>query len=58
MNFAKQLNTVEYARQKLDIKYLTIIEKAAKSDNPEDIIAASNAMAKLQEKKSLFRLYD
>lgn len=52
MNFAKQLNTVEYARQKLDIKYLTIIEKAAKSDNPEDIIAASNAMAKIQEKKS------
>ena len=52
MNFAKQLNTVEYARQKLDIKYLTLIEKAAKSDNPDDIIAASNAMAKIQEKKS------
>lgn len=52
MNFAKQLNTVEYAKQKLDVKYLTIIEKAAKSDNPEDIIAASKAMAKIQEKKS------
>lgn len=52
MNFAKQLNAVEYAKQKLDIKYLTIIEKAAKSDNPDDIIAASKAMAKIQERKS------
>lgn len=52
MSFAKQLDTVEYAKQKLDIKYLTIIEKAAKSDNPEDIIAASRAMAKIQERKN------
>ena len=52
MSFAKQLDTVEYAKQKLDIKYLTLIEKAAKSDNPDDIIAASKAMSKIQEKKN------
>ena len=52
MNFAKQLDTIEYAKKKLDVKYLTIIEKAVKSDNPDDIIAASNAMAKIQNKKS------
>lgn len=52
MNFAKQLNAVEYAKKKLEIKYLNIIEKAAKSDNPDDIIAASNAMAKIQEKNN------
>ena len=50
MNYAKQLDTVEYAKQKLDVKYMTIIEKAAKSDNPDDIIAASKAMAKIQNK--------
>lgn len=52
MNFAKQLSVVEHAKQRLDIKYLTIIEKATKSDNPDDIIAASKAMAKIQEQKS------
>lgn len=52
MNFSKQLDTIEYAKQKLDVKYLTIIEKAAKSDNPEDIIAASKAMNKIKEQNS------
>ena len=49
MDYAKQLKTVDYAQRKLEIKRMSIIEKAAKSDNPEDIIAASNAVAKIQK---------
>lgn len=49
MDYAKQLKTVDYAQRKLEIKRMSIIEKAAKSDNPEDIIAASNAVTKIQK---------
>nr|DAM87784.1 MAG TPA: Portal protein [Caudoviricetes sp.] len=49
MDYAKQLKTVDYAQRKLEIKRMSIIEKAAKSDNPEDIIAASNAVSKIQK---------
>lgn len=49
MDYAKQLKTVDYAQRKLEIKRMSIIEKAAKSDNPEDIIAASNAVSKMQK---------
>lgn len=41
---ADQLKVVDYARQKLEFKRMSIIEKAAKSDNPDDLIAASNAI--------------
>lgn len=51
MNYARQLQTVDYARQKLDVKYLSIIEKASKSDNPEDIIAAKQAFDREQTKR-------
>jgi hypothetical protein len=53
MDFAKQLRVVDYARQKLDVKYLNIIEKAAKSDNVDDIIAASQAMNNIQNKNKI-----
>lgn len=49
MDYAKQLKTVDYAQRKLEIKRMSIIEKAAKSDNPEDILAASNAVSKIQK---------
>ena len=49
MDYAKQLKTVDYAQRKLEIKRMSIIEKAAKSDNPEDIIAASSAVSKIQK---------
>ena len=49
MNYAKQLKTVDYAQRKLEVKRMSIIEKAAKSDNPEDIIAASDAVTKIQK---------
>jgi hypothetical protein len=49
MNYAKQLQTLDYAQKKMQIKYMSIIEKAAKSDNPEDIIAASQAVSKIEK---------
>lgn len=49
--YADQLNTIEYARQKLDIKRMTIIEKAAQSDSPDDIIAAAKAVEKISKQK-------
>ena len=49
MNYAKQLETVDYAQRKLDFKRMSIIEKAAKSDNPDDMIAAANAIAKINK---------
>lgn len=49
MNYAKQLQTLDYAQKKMQVKYLNIIEKAAKSDNPEDVIAASQAVSKIEK---------
>lgn len=49
MNFAKQLETVEYAQKKLEFKRMSIIEKAAKSDNPDDMIAAAKAVAQFNK---------
>lgn len=49
-NYANQLKAVDYARQKLEFKRMSIIEKAAKSDNPDDLIAASNAMQEMKKK--------
>jgi hypothetical protein len=49
MNYAKQLQSVEYAQKKLEFKRMSIIEKAAKSDNPDDLIAASKAIAQIKE---------
>ena len=50
INYANQLKAVDYARQKLEFKRMSIIEKAAKSDNPDDLIAASNAMQEIKKK--------
>lgn len=49
MNYAKQLKTVDYAQRKLELKRMNIIEKAVKSDNPEDLIAAADAVTKIQK---------
>lgn len=48
MDYAKQLKILDYSQKKLEIKRLAVIEKAARSSNPEDIIAASKAVAKIQ----------
>lgn len=48
MNYAKQLQTIDYAQKKMDIKRMSIIEKAAKSSNPDDVIAATMAMQKVK----------
>lgn len=49
MNYAKQLKTVDYAQRKLEMKRMSIIEKAAKSDSPDDLIAAAEAVSKIQK---------
>lgn len=49
-SYANQLKAVDYAREKLEFKRMAIIEKAAKSDNPDDLIAASNAMQDMKKK--------
>lgn len=49
MNFAKQLETLDYAQRKLDFKRMSVIEKAAKSDSPDDMIAAANAIAQMNK---------
>ena len=47
MNYAKQLQTIDYAQKKMEIKRMSVIEKAVKSDNPDDVIAATKAMQKV-----------
>lgn len=49
MDYAKQLKAVEYAQKKLMFKRDSIIEKAARSDNPDDLIAAANAVEKIKK---------
>lgn len=49
MDYAKQLQTLDYAQKKIEIKRLSVIEKAARSDKPDDIIAASKAVSKIQK---------
>lgn len=49
MNYANQLKTVEYAQAKLEVKRMSILEKAIKSDSPDDLIAASKAISKMNK---------
>jgi len=49
MDYAGQLKAVEYAQRKLMIKQNKIIEKAAQSDNVDDIIAAATAVEKIKK---------
>lgn len=49
-NYSEQLKSVELAKQKLEAKTFRLMEKAMKSDNPDDMIAASNAMSRIQQK--------
>lgn len=49
MNYANQLKTVEYAQAKLEMKRMSILEKAIKSDSPDDLIAASKAISKMNK---------
>lgn len=48
--YAEQLKAVDIAKQKLEAKTFRIIEKAMKSDNPTDMIAANQAAAKILQK--------
>lgn len=48
--YAQQLKAVSMAKQKLDAKTFRLIEKAAKSDDPEDMIVAANVMKDVQHK--------
>lgn len=49
-NYSQQLKAIEYAQQKLDMKKFRTIEKAMKSDNPDDMIAANSAVGKIMPK--------
>ena len=49
-SYADQLKAVEMAEQKLAAKRFRLIEKAAKSDNPSDMIAAAQTINKIQSK--------
>ena len=49
-SYAQQLKAVEMAKQKLEAKTFRIIEKAIKSDNPGDMIAANEAAVKIAHK--------
>ena len=49
-SYAQQLKAVEIAKQKLEAKTFRIIEKAMKSDNPGDMIAANEAAVKIAHK--------
>lgn len=49
-NYADQLRAVDMAEQKLIAKRFRLIEKAAKSDNPTDMIAAAQTIDKMQHK--------
>ena len=49
-NYADQLRAVDMAEQKLIAKRFRLIEKAAKSDNPTDMIAAAQTIEKMQHK--------
>ena len=49
-SYADQLKAVEMAEQKLIAKRFRLIEKAAKSDNPTDMIAAAQTITKIQNK--------
>lgn len=49
-SYADQLRAVNMAEQKLMAKRFRLIEKAAKSDNPTDMIAAAQTIEKMQSK--------
>lgn len=49
-SYAQQLKAVEMAKKKLEAKTFRIIEKAMKSDNPGDMIAANEAAVKIAHK--------
>ena len=49
-SYADQLRAVEMAQQKLIAKQFRLIEKAAKSDNPSDMIAAAQVVNRIQSK--------
>lgn len=49
-SYADQLRAVDMAEQKLIAKRFRLIEKAAKSDNPTDMIAAAQTIDKMQHK--------
>lgn len=52
-SYADQLKAVDMAEQKLVAKRFRLIEKAAKSDNPTDMIIASQEIAKIQQKPNV-----
>lgn len=52
MNFAKKLEEIDYNQRRLEMERMSVIEKAAKSSNPDDMIAAANAIEKLNKDAS------
>lgn len=58
-SYAKQLDAINLAQQKLEAKRFRTLEKALRSDKPEDMVKASQVIAAIQnkveqEKKSFF----
>jgi len=51
-SYADQLKAVDMAEQKLMAKRFRLIEKAAKSDNPTDMIMAAQVVDRIQKKSS------
>lgn len=49
-SYAQQLKAIELAKKKLEAKTFRTIEKAMKSDNPSDMIAANEAAIKIANK--------
>ena len=49
-SYAQQLKAIELAKKKLEAKTFRTIEKAMKSDNPSDMIAANEAAVKIANK--------
>ena len=49
-NYAEQLKAIEKSAQIIEAKRFRIIEKAMKSDNPSDMIAANSVLAKMNHK--------
>ena len=52
MSYESKLKAIEMAEEKLSAKRFRLIEKAAKSDSPSDMIVAAEAIKKLNQKAS------
>ena len=51
-SYAKQLDAINFAQQKLEAKRFRTLEKALRSDKPEDMVKASQVIAAIQNKSN------